>query len=88
MRNEMQEDKKLTICRLIFEFAPMIGGSITHTIELSEHINPYCKRQFLIAPKADVDTTQLDKNSKSFIFPAMHIGIKISSIFTPRRNPC
>lgn len=58
----MHQKKKLNICRLIFEFAPEIGGSIFHTIELSKHINPYLNRQILIVPKADIDTTDLDKS--------------------------
>ena len=58
----MQRKEKLNICRIVFEFAPYIGGSVVHTIELSNNIHPYLNRQILIVPKADVDTTALDKS--------------------------
>lgn len=38
------------VLRIVNEFAPDIGGSITHIIELSQKINPYLKNQTLFAP--------------------------------------
>jgi glycosyltransferase involved in cell wall biosynthesis len=67
----MQNEKKLTVCRLIFEFLPHIGGSVVHTVELAEHIDPYLKKQFIIVPKADVDTTELDR---SFPFEVIRVN--------------
>ncbi len=63
-KSPIASNNKPTICRLVFGFPPAtgsgLGGSTLHTIELSRHIDPYCKRQFLIVPRADVDTTELD----------------------------
>ncbi len=59
----MSGDRYPTICRLIFEFLPTrTGGSVIHTVELARHIHPYCGKQFLLVPRADEDTTELDKS--------------------------
>jgi glycosyltransferase involved in cell wall biosynthesis len=52
--------KKINVCRIIYEFLPATGGSITHTIELANHMAPYCNRQFFIVPEVDQDTTIID----------------------------
>ena len=36
--------------RVVREFAPMIGGSITHILELSEAMDPYLRKQVIVAP--------------------------------------
>jgi len=72
----MQQTKKLTVCRLIFEFLPRIGGSIIHTIELAEHINPHCKRQFLIVPKSTSDTNELDKSFPFEVYRVNYLRLK------------
>ena len=47
--NKMEQNKKnLTICRVMYEF-PIIGGMTFHVIEHGEHLNPYCKKQFMIS---------------------------------------
>lgn len=53
---------KINLCRIIFQFTPRVGGSITHTIELSSHMAPYLNSQVIIAPKMGIDTTELDLN--------------------------
>ncbi|ABR54111.1 glycosyl transferase group 1 [Methanococcus vannielii SB] len=51
---------KLNIIRIVFEFYPMKGGSITHIINLSEKINPFIKKQIVVAP--DFKNNKFDKN--------------------------
>lgn len=74
----MPEDKKPTICRLIFEFLPTrTGGSVIHTIELSKHINPYCKRQLILVPEANEDTAELDKSFPFEIYRVKYLKFKL-----------
>ena len=54
--------KPIKLCRIIYEFPPLIGGSITHTIELATHMAPYCERQIFIVPKIKEDTSKLDNS--------------------------
>jgi glycosyltransferase involved in cell wall biosynthesis len=56
----MSQIPKVRLCRITFEFAPTIGGSITHTIEVAKRMAPYCARQFVIVPHTETDTTELD----------------------------
>ncbi|MHB1041649.1 MAG: glycosyltransferase family 4 protein [Eubacteriales bacterium] len=74
--NSLGGNKELTVCRLIFEFYPRVGGSITHTVELAKYINPYCKKQFLIVPKADMDTTELDKSFSFEVYRVNYFDFK------------
>lgn len=62
--------RKIKLCRIIYEFAPRIGGSITHTIELAKHMAPYCERQFVIVPAVKEDTSDLDR---SFPFEVIRV---------------
>ena len=39
-----------SVLRVVREFAPGVGGSITHILELSEVIDPYLKKQVIVAP--------------------------------------
>lgn len=39
-----------SVLRVVREFAPGAGGSITHTLELSKVIDPYLKKQVIVAP--------------------------------------
>jgi L-malate glycosyltransferase len=41
---------KFSVLRIVREFAPMIGGSITHILELSEVMDPYLRKQIIVAP--------------------------------------
>jgi glycosyltransferase involved in cell wall biosynthesis len=52
--------KKINLCRIIYEFLPGVGGSVTHTVELSRYISPYLNKQLVIAPRANEDTTNID----------------------------
>ena len=49
MDSVKDRSKNISIVRVIYEFYPLIGGSITHTLELSENINPYLKSQIIFA---------------------------------------
>jgi len=66
------ELKSKNLCRIIFEFAPKGGGSVTHTIELSRHMAPYLNKQFIVTPKATVNTAELDS---SFPFEVHRVSI-------------
>lgn len=66
------ELKSKNLCRIIFEFAPKGGGSVTHTIELSRQMAPYLNKQFIVTPKATVDTAELDS---SFPFKVHRVSI-------------
>jgi glycosyltransferase involved in cell wall biosynthesis len=54
--------KKINLCRVIYGFAPGGGGSVTHTIELSRHMASRLNKQFIIVPKQDMDTSELDQS--------------------------
>ncbi len=50
---EMNESKvggKFSILRVVRHFAPTIGGSITHIVELSRAMDPHLKKQIIVAP--------------------------------------
>lgn len=42
--------EKISLIRIVYEFYPLKGGSITHICELSEKINPYLEKQVVLAP--------------------------------------
>ena len=56
----INEDASLDLIRVVFEFPPITGGSITNTIELCARMEGHLRRQVIIAPKATVDTTEVD----------------------------
>mgnify|MGYP000932911492 FL=1 len=39
-----------SIVRVVFEFPPIVGGSVTHIVELTKQINSNLKQQIIIAP--------------------------------------
>lgn len=43
-------DMRYSIIRVVFEFPPIIGGSVTHITELSKAINPFLRQQIILAP--------------------------------------
>ncbi|MDW5562368.1 MAG: glycosyltransferase family 4 protein [Methanomassiliicoccus sp.] len=45
--------EKPSVCRVVYEFLPRTGGSVTHTVELAKKINAHCRNQFVIAPKME-----------------------------------
>jgi L-malate glycosyltransferase len=58
------------VVRVVFEFYPVIGGSISHIIELSKKIDPYLKKQIIIAPSFNENCINFDSN----------FGIKVSRV--------
>jgi len=72
MNNENNSDKKLkiTLIRIVGNFYPIKGGSITHQIELINAINPYLSKQVLIAPKYDNMDTNFDE---TFCIPIIRL---------------
>lgn len=53
--------KNTSIVRVVFEFYPIVGGSVTHIIELAQHIDAYLNRQTIIAPYFG-DSSGFDNN--------------------------
>jgi L-malate glycosyltransferase len=65
----------ISVVRIIFEFYPIRGGSITHTIDLSKKINNYLKNQIIIAPDYGYDCRKFDD-----VFEVPVIRIKYSQL--------
>lgn len=42
--------KKYSVLRIVWEFPPKIGGSVTHISELARQIDPYLQKQVIFAP--------------------------------------
>jgi len=42
--------QRISVIRVVFEFYPIKGGSVTHILELSKHVDPYIESQVIIAP--------------------------------------
>jgi len=42
--------KTISLVRVVIDFYPKKGGSITHTMELAKKINPHLGNQIIIAP--------------------------------------
>ena len=51
---------KYTLARVVFEFFPIVGGSVTHIIELSKAMNPHLKKQIIIAPDFGHECREFD----------------------------
>lgn len=43
-------NRNCSVLRIVWEFPPMIGGSVTHISELARQINPYLQKQVIFAP--------------------------------------
>jgi glycosyltransferase involved in cell wall biosynthesis len=67
-------DDMFSVLRVVREFAPMTGGSITHILELSRVIDPYLKNQVIVAPHIS-GCEDFDKN-----FPIPIIRVKAPAI--------
>ena len=63
-------NKSITIIRVVFEFDPAKGGSITHAIELSRQMNPYLQNQVIIAPNYGIECKNFDN---FFEVPVMRV---------------
>lgn len=68
--------RKINLCRVVYEFSPIVGGSVTHTIELATHMTPYCERQFFIVPKIKEDTSALDASFPFEVFRVKYCEFK------------
>jgi len=76
MNNKNNSNKKLniTLIRIVGNFYPIIGGSVTHQIELINAINPYLSQQILIAPRYKNMDTTFDEN---FCIPIIRLRSQI-----------
>lgn len=52
----------ISLIRVVFEFYPSTGGSITHIIELSKKIDPYLESQLIIAPNFNSSYKDFDES--------------------------
>lgn len=68
--------KDVSVVRVIFEFYPHTGGSITHVIELSKKIHPYLKNQIIIAPDFGDECRMFDENFEVPIIRVKYYPIK------------
>lgn len=59
-----QNLKKFSVARIVFEFYPMLGGSVVLTEILSQKINCYLKKQLIIAPYFGDNYKNVSKNIK------------------------
>ena len=71
----------ISLLRIVYEFAPGIGGSITHIIELSEKIDNLLSDQVVIAP----DHPNAARSDSEFGFEVIRVPIKAYGIL--RRVP-
>ena len=62
--------EKLFIARIVSQFYPKKGGSITHVIELIINMHPFFASQLIISPDYDYDCSSFDKN---FIAPIVRV---------------
>ena len=77
MVNKVKQVLNINVCRITNEFLPTIGGSVTHIVELSENINPYLRKQFLIVPKSDTNTDSLDSSFPFIVHRVNHPKLKL-----------
>lgn len=63
--------KEYSVLRVVWDFAPKTGGSITHIKELSLKINPFLEKQVIVAPYCD-NCQIFDKS-----FPIQVIRMKV-----------
>lgn len=77
--------KDVSIIRVVFEFYPIKGGSVTHIVELSKKINPHLKNQILFAPIFNKD---LEKSfDKNFEIPVVRIKHHTFRVFQLLKVP-
>lgn len=62
MSSSMELEKRISVVRIVYQFNPVIGGSATHTQELSVKINSYLKNQIIIAPNLGDNCIGFDEN--------------------------
>jgi len=63
-------NREISVIRVVFEFYPIKGGSVTHILELSKQINPYLKSQVIIAPDFGGECENFDR---SFPIPVIRV---------------
>lgn len=68
--------EEISLVRVVFTFYPRVGGSITHTMELSKKVNPYLKNQIIIAPDFGDDCKEFDEKFEVPIIRVKYYSIK------------
>lgn len=68
--------KNISVARIVYQFYPFIGGSVTHVQELSMKINPYLKDQTIIAPYLGDMDTNFDKSFGIKIIRTRYFSLK------------
>jgi len=71
---------KISLVRVVGDFYPVVGGSITHIIELSKAIDPFLEKQMIIAPQYKIgNSTEFDEK-----FPILIQRIDPSFLNSPQ----
>lgn len=60
----------IRLVRIVFDFLPSRGGSITHLIELTKHLNDHLAKQTIIAPLLPDQSSNADQ---SFMIPVYRV---------------
>lgn len=68
---------KISLVRVVANFYPDIGGSITHVLELSKFMHPYLEKQLIIAPLSKDDS--VEEFDATFPVPIKRVNAAISS---------
>ena len=69
-----RDPMNVTIIRIVQDFYPIKGGSITHVIELAREMNPFLYKQIIFAPRYDYRDTIFDKK---FSVPIIRLRSKL-----------
>jgi L-malate glycosyltransferase len=80
MGYSQQLTNNISVVRIVFEFYPHLGGSITLTETLSQKIDCHLKNQLIIAPDFGGDHTNYDKQFK---VPIIRIKVNERKSFFP-----
>jgi len=74
----------ISLVRVVANFYPDIGGSITHVLELSKFMHPYLKKQLIIAPLSKDDVKEFDD---SFPVPIKRVNAALISCTKCKKLP-
>lgn len=71
---------KISLVRVVANFYPDIGGSITHILELSKFMHPHLEKQLIIAPLSKDDNTE--EFDATFPVPIKRVNAAVGSTRT------
>jgi len=74
----------LRVLRLVFDFTPKIGGSIADMVELTEHMNEFLAKQFVVAPRDYAELAYSDRGYAFEVYRIPYIRFNTLSRFKAR----